>query len=481
MKTFLFYDVETSGLNPAFDQILTFACIRTDLQLNEIDRQSITVRLREDIVPSPGAFLTHGLTFEELAQGITEYEAAKKIHALVNVPGTISLGYNSLSFDDEFLRFLFYRNLFDPYIHQYGNGCSRMDILPVAAVFKVFAPQYLKWPEKDGKSSLKLDLIAEENKFITSGRAHEAMSDVEALIALSRIFSGQKDIWEYCLNFFNKTREDVRIGSFEKDVLIGGQSFASALMLSASFGPQANYLAPVLHVGFSKPYKNQSLWLRLDSEDILGIEADLPMEETFIIRKRSADNLIVLPPLDRFQGRLPDEVRQSASANLERVCENTDRFLNYAEYHQNFKYPYVPDMDADAALYQDGFFSRGEKKDIQMVHDLISAGHFSFTDKVESPRIKALAARIAARNFNHLADDEKKNENSQLLRDLLPETEDRMIIGYRNDAKLSCRKALDELSELEPEEQYQAENQKNMILCLRDYIKGLQVKAASFF
>ncbi|MCD4720213.1 MAG: exodeoxyribonuclease I, partial [Desulfobacula sp.] len=66
MKTYLFYDIETSGLNHAFDQILTFACIRTDLVLNEIDRQTITIRLRKDIVPSPRAFLTHGLTYNEL-------------------------------------------------------------------------------------------------------------------------------------------------------------------------------------------------------------------------------------------------------------------------------------------------------------------------------------------------------------------------------------------------------------------------------
>ncbi len=105
MKTFLFYDLETSGLNHAFDQILTFACIRTDLKFNEIDRQSFIICMRKDIVPSPRAFLTHNLTYKELEKGISEYEASLKIHKILNTPDTISLGYNSLGFDDEFLRF----------------------------------------------------------------------------------------------------------------------------------------------------------------------------------------------------------------------------------------------------------------------------------------------------------------------------------------------------------------------------------------
>ena len=142
MKTYLFYDIETSGLNHAFDQILTFACIRCDLNLNEIDRQTITIRLRKDIVPSPGAFLTHGLTPDELKLGISEYKAALKIYKILNRPGTISLGYNSLGFDDEFLRFTFYRNLLDPYTHQYSNGCCRMDVMPITVIFRVFHRYY---------------------------------------------------------------------------------------------------------------------------------------------------------------------------------------------------------------------------------------------------------------------------------------------------------------------------------------------------
>ena len=248
MKTYLFYDTETTGLNPAFDQVLTFAAIRTDTRLNEISREEIVVRLRPDIVPSPAAFLTHRLTPDILETGVTEYEAALKIHRLFNTPDTISCGYNSLGFDDEFLRFLFYRNLLDPYAHQFAKGCSRMDMLPVAIIYRLFCEGVLSWPRlADGKGTLKLEFISKENGFVTSGRAHEAMSDVEALLALASKFSGEQKIWEYVQTFFDRKKEDRRIVSLETVDLSGNEPFRIGLMVSAFlwckvelYGPRAS-------------------------------------------------------------------------------------------------------------------------------------------------------------------------------------------------------------------------------------------------
>ena len=128
MKTYLFYDTETSGLNQCFDQILQFAAIRTDMQLNELERHHFFIQLNSDVIPSPQALITHQIPLDQLLHGEKEIIAIKKIHELVNTPNTISVGYNSLEFDDEFLRFSFYRNLLPPYTHQYANNCGRMDI-----------------------------------------------------------------------------------------------------------------------------------------------------------------------------------------------------------------------------------------------------------------------------------------------------------------------------------------------------------------
>ena len=471
MKTDLFYDTETSGLNPAFDQILTFACIRTDLELNEIDRQTITIQLRKDIVPSPRAFLTHGLTHDELKAGITEYEAALQLHQIFNTTDTISLGYNSLGFDDEFLRFLFYRNLLDPYLHQYGNGCSRMDILPIAAVFSVFHPDGLKWPRANGKPSLKLDLLSRENNFVTSGRAHEAMSDVEALIALSQNFFQNKKIWTYCLDFFNKTRDQARIEKIETGFKVQARRFKLGLIVSTAFGPDVQYMAPVVHLGQSHPYKNQSLWLRLDTDDILGLESGAKLKDTFVTRKRPGDALIVLPALERFWKKLPQVSQDSARDNIEKIRQHSKLFFDFMAYHCSYAYPIIPDLDPDAALYQEGFFSAQEKKQSHLFHATPNHQKFKILNTIKSPRVKTLAHRILARNFDHHP-AERTGALDHLNR-LTSDLETDQIIGYRNDKKFNQSQGLQELNEVKQTVLNPTLEQQAMIRWLEAYLKEL--------
>ena len=473
MKTFLFYDVETSGLNPAFDQILTFAAIRTNLNLREINRQSVTIQLRGDIVPSPKAFLTHGLTNDELALGIHEYEAALKIHKLVNTSETISLGYNSLGFDDAFLRFMFYRNLLDPYSHQYGNGCSRMDILPIAVVYRVFHPDIIKWPEIEGKSSLKLDLIADANNFVTSGRAHEAMNDVESLIELSKKLFQQKETWYYCLDFFSKTKEEARINRIKSDFQIQDRYFRICIMISLSFGSKINYMAPVIHLGQSLPYKNQSLWFRLDSEVIPGFGDALNAGDGYVIRKRPGDGLIILPALERFWNRMPAPSKQFADENLKKISSRYEKFFEFIQYHLEYRYPLIPDIDPDASLYQDGFFSGKEKKECDKFHLAGKDRKHEIVDQIQSPRIKILAKRILDRNFSNGSLQAKSKDYQCHLDQLRSVSEANSIKGYRGDTKYGRHEALEELKELENTLLNPDPDQKKMMVWLNKYINNI--------
>jgi exodeoxyribonuclease-1 len=54
---FVFYDTETTGTDTTFDQILQFAAILTDANLNELDRFETRCRLLPHVIPAPGALL----------------------------------------------------------------------------------------------------------------------------------------------------------------------------------------------------------------------------------------------------------------------------------------------------------------------------------------------------------------------------------------------------------------------------------------
>ncbi|MFH1154990.1 MAG: exonuclease domain-containing protein [Pseudomonadota bacterium] len=446
MKTFLFYDIETSGLNPVFDQILTFAAIRTDEAFRELERHTFTVRLRPDVVPCPGAFLTHRLTMEDLSGGITEYDAALAVHRLVNEPETISLGYNTLGFDDEFLRFTFYRNLLDPYTHQYAGGCGRMDILPVVTLYRIFKPDILNWPTIEGRPSLKLELISSENKFKTSARAHDAMADVEATLALAKHLSLETATWDYCLGFFHKKTDEARVQEIPGSLIVGGESYRLGLMVSPSFGPDVMYMAPVLFLGHSSAYSNQGIWMRLD-RDLSLLPGTGAADQLPVIRKRYGEARFVLPARDRFWGRLTSAQRESCEKNIATMGRNAAWFDAAVRFHLDFSYPVIPDLDPDAALYQDGFFSFREKREMAGFHDLSLDDKINKYKAMRSLRIKTLASRILFRNFPSCLDslpDVNSDFNAYMAR-VRTSVPGMIIRGFRNDARYTCGDAAREL------------------------------------
>lgn len=471
MKTFLFYDIETSGLNPAFDQVLTFAAIRTDLGLREIDRTSIVIPLRSDIVPSPGAFITHRLTPDDLKDGICEYRGVTLIHRLLNTPGTISIGYNSLGFDDEFLRFAFYRNLLDPYTHQYANGCGRMDLLPVATLYRIFKPHGIDWPVIDDKPSMRLELISEENNLVQSGRAHDAMTDVEATLALAQRLSGDQPMWRYCLDFFDKKNDQARIDAMDESFQSIFGRHRLCIMVSVSFGGDLTYMAPVLSLGHSTAYANQSLWLRLDRELILPFKPDSG-DGPFVIRKRYGESKIVLPCLDRFWNRLTRSQHQACEKNIAMVKANQDEFQKLVIHHREFKYPFVPDLDLDASLYQDGFFSRAEKKEMAHFHGAVNDGEMAVCETLVSPRVKGLAQRIMVRNFHEQAPPAVRADHDRYMAKIRGSLPGDPVKGYRNDLKYTCDMAAQELASVRSSQALDSE-QKAILDWLDAHIKSM--------
>ena len=142
---FLWFDFETFGANARSDRPCQFAAIRTDEQLNIVGEPiEMFCQPILDYVPHPMAVEITGISpLEAQSKGLSEYEFAKTLHQLLALPQTCMVGYNSIRFDDEVIRHLFYRNLLDPYEREYKNGNSRWDLLDVMRLAYALRPDGL--------------------------------------------------------------------------------------------------------------------------------------------------------------------------------------------------------------------------------------------------------------------------------------------------------------------------------------------------
>ncbi|KRG70629.1 exodeoxyribonuclease I [Pseudoxanthomonas dokdonensis] len=205
--SFLFYDLETFGTDPRRSRIAQFAAIRTDAQLQIIEEPiSFFVKPADDLLPSPMATLITGITPQQALQdGVSEAEAFARINEEMARPETCTLGYNSLRFDDEFIRHGLFRNFHDAYEREWRSGNSRWDLLDVMRLMHALRPQGIHWPQReDGATSFKLEQLALAND-VRQGDAHEALSDVHATIGMARLMrQAQPRLWDYALKLRDK-------------------------------------------------------------------------------------------------------------------------------------------------------------------------------------------------------------------------------------------------------------------------------------
>lgn len=447
LQTYLFYDIETTGLNKSFDQVLHFAAIRTDLHLKELDRYEIKVKLNPDVIPSPYALLTHKMGMRDISNGVSEFEAIKQIHQWLNTPGTISLGYNTLGFDDEFLRFSFYRNLLKPYTHQYSNQCYRMDIYPMTVMFYLFKNTILNWPEKESKISLKLENINLANQFI-SGRAHHAMVDVEVTLELARRFLKEREMWEYLHGYFKKDVDKARLEQAKKSM---------SFCVSGKLGTHANYQCPVLFLGNHQHYTNQSIWLRLDTLELSEVTPETVAKKTFVINKKPGEPNFILPYKERFTQHIAPERIELALKNKQWLEEHPTIFDAITEYHTHYKYPVYPNTDVDASLYLNGFWSAEDEFFCQRFHAAPLATKATLLKKTHNAHLKMLALRILGRQQPDILSAEDHDEFAEYLRRVKTQNDEEVLMDFQGKKRLTPAVARQEMANIRKEKVLDAE------------------------
>ena len=276
--TFYWHDYETFGRFPRRDRPSQFAGIRTDAELNEIGAPLMHYcRPAPDYLPDPEACLLTGILPQTcLEQGLPEPEFAAAIEHELAQPGTVGVGYNSIRFDDEVTRHLFWRNLIDPYAREWQNECGRWDLLDVVRCMYALRPEGIEWPKhEDGRVSFKLEHLTKANG-LAHEAAHDALSDVRATIALARLIRQQQPkLWDFCLKLRKKDAVWAEIG-------VGAPR--PFLHVSGMYGVERGCIAVVWPLGAHPVNKNELIvWdLAQDPSELFGLTATQIRERMFV-------------------------------------------------------------------------------------------------------------------------------------------------------------------------------------------------------
>jgi len=409
LASFLFYDLETFGSDPRRSRIAQFAAVRTDGDLHEVEEPvSLFVRPADDLLPSPVATLVTGITPQQASRdGVNEAEAFSRIVEEMARPETCTLGYNSLRFDDEFVRHGLFRNFHDPYEREWRGGNCRWDLLDVMRLFHALRPEGIQWPKReDGATSFRLEHLAAANGTL-AGTAHEALTDVRALIGMARLLkAAQPRLWDYALKLRDKRFAASLVDTVAMTPLLHvSQRFPASRLCSAAMAPLARH--PQMDnkvIAFDLAQDPEPL-LRLDADAIAErlyvSRADLPEGEERIALKEIHLNrcpvLVAwqhLRPAD-FERLQIDRGEAERRAGLLReagpaLAEKVRRVFAKVGAREP--------SDADASLY-DGFIGDADKRRFAAVRatppQLLGTRDFGFAD----PRLPELLFRYRARNW----------------------------------------------------------------------------------
>ena len=417
--TFYFFDVETSGFRPRDDRIMQFGGQRTDMDLNPIgEPDNILIKMTNDVLPQPDAILVHGITPQKtLAEGITEAEFAKYLTSQVSTKDTILVGYNNIRFDNDFIRFTLWRNFTDAYEWSYKEGCSTWDLLDVVRMTRALRPEGIKWPfAPDGSPSNRLEYLSSING-LDHADAHDALSDVQASIAIAKLLkTKQPKLFNYLLDHRKKDKIRPFAGSGKPFVYTSGR-----------YPSEFNKTAVVVMVT-EKPDGSGTLVydLRMDPDEFKDLApAELarrwkawgddvpyfPVKELKYNRCPAVAPVEVLEKDDGYEKlQLHKEIIQNHLKKLQKTDDFGDKLLQALEIMwPKQQAGLMADPQAvDRALY-DGFVPDDDRAKMSAVRaakpEELSDLNLNFKDE----RLKLLLSLYKARNYpKFLSDSEQK-------------------------------------------------------------------------
>lgn len=416
-KTFFFYDLETSGLSARDARIMQFAGIRTDMDLNPIGEPvNMLVKLNDDTLPSPEAIMVTGITPQQTqADGYTEAECAKILIEEVFTPDTIVVGFNNIRFDDEFIRHLLWRNFYDPYEWCWKDGRSRWDLLDLVRMTRALRPEGIEWPvDSEGKAANRLELLTKAND-IDHFKAHDALSDVEATIAMMKLIkTKQPQLYGYLLEMRdkNKIKQLVNLDDKKPFVYTSGRYDAEHDKTTVAFpltaGKNGNVVVydlrydPTTVIDLSAQELAKKLYATWEERKADGFEK-LPAKE---LQYNRAPAVAPLGVLEQSDGWSKIHMNQATIEKHKTILLGAPHFAeNIRSLFEN-RPEFKKASDPEAQLY-DSFVQDRDRLRIETVRNADARQLADFHPDFSDERLSPLLLHYKARNFpSVLSEDE---------------------------------------------------------------------------
>ncbi len=419
VPSIFFYDLETSGINPREARIMQFAGQRTNMDLEPVGEPvNILVKLTPDVLPDPDAIMITGITPQStITDGVTEAEFLKTFYEEVAIRGTIFAGYNTVRFDDEFMRYLNYRNFYDAYEWQWKDDRSRWDLLDVVRMVRALRPEGIEWPfAPDGKPSNRLELLTAVNK-LDHLNAHDALSDVNATIAVARLLqTKQPKIFEFLLSMRDK-----------KKVAALVEAGATIVYTSGKY-PSEFEKTTVVTMLAKHPKKQGALVydLRHDPDEFIGLTPQQLVERWSYTRDENAPKRLPVKTLQYNRcpavaplGVLDEASQKRTQIDLKAITAHHTRLKGHPEFIEHVMTA-LEQMDkkqqaellsheqqVDSQLYDD-FINDADKQVMRAVRAATPEELDSFGPSFRDQRLKALLPLYKARNYpNALSSEER--------------------------------------------------------------------------
>ncbi len=405
-QTFFFYDLETSGFDPKRDRIMQFAGQRTTLELEPVGEPvNLLVKLTDEVLPSPYAILVTGITPQKtVREGITEAELMKILNTEVFTPGTIATGFNSVRFDDTFIRFLYYRNFYDPYEWAWSEDRSRWDLLDTMRMTRALRPDGFTWPvDEEGRPSNKLAHLASANQ-LEHTHAHDALSDVTALIAVARhLRKSQPKLFHYLLNLRSKheVAKIVNVKNPKPFVYTSGRypkdHHHTTIAFPIAEGQNGTAIVYDLR-------QNPAQYAEMSVEDLAALRFAKAADRTksgfkpFPVKELTFGNCPAVAPLVTLDATAETRIGLTASAATQHLAALQASGLITKLQAVMKPRDYKPFVDVDARLYE-GFLGQQDKLEAGKVRTASPETLANLNPHFADSRLPELFTRYKARNF----------------------------------------------------------------------------------